>query len=146
MTARTWGIFCSAMVLAGALLAPSAGQQKPAPVVIRITANGKYVEKTKGQPTDPVEVKVNQSVRWSNEDSEAHTATSTLIDPKSKDPLFDTKKIRGDEESDLITFTPAMYKRAVTLTNGKLGDPVVIPYFCTYHPKDMKGKIKLLPK
>jgi len=92
----------------------------PAPSVITINIQGELG----GMSYSPasVSVQVGQQVRWHNNDSIAHTATST------KSGVFDTGSIPANGTSGAITFTT----------------PGNVDYLCIFHP-GMVGSLTVTP-
>src|SRR5262245_42966468 len=73
-------------------------------IVIKITKEREYIEEG-AKAQKPVIVKVGQTVRWQNEDSVKHTATSDL-ETKADEPLFDTEDIAAKgKKKDRVEIT-----------------------------------------
>lgn len=77
----------------------------------------------KSYSPNPGEVKVGQSVTWTNDDTQIHTATSGMVGAEDSGQLFDTG-----------VMTPGSTK---SLTIAEAGE---YDYYCTLHPQ-MLGKI-----
>ena len=112
-------------------------------IVIKITKEREYIEEG-AKAQKPVIVKVGQTVRWQNEDSVKHTATSDL-ESKPDEPLFDTEDIaaKGKKKDRVeITFDKEKWDAAAKALKMPNAKELRLTYYCGHH-EGQKGEIIL---
>jgi plastocyanin len=77
----------------------------------------------KAYSPNPAEVKAGESVTWTNDDSQIHTATSGAVGAEDSGKVFDSSIL-----SPKATF------------DFKFDQPGEVDYYCTLHPQ-MVGKV-----
>jgi len=103
-------------------------------IVIKINKDRQYIEEG-AKSQKPVIVKVGQTVRWQNDDSVKHTATSDL-EVKTDEPLFDTGDIaaKGKKKDHMeITFDKEKWDAAAKLLKMPNAKELRLTYYCGHH-------------
>jgi len=104
--------------------APAASSAAPEPSPTAAATTDVAIRGFVFQPAT-VQVRVGDTVRWTNDDQASHTVTSGLAD--EPDGRFDTGRLESRVTSEITFATPGTF-----------------PYFCNLHPR-MTGTIEVSP-